>query len=209
MILAVALVIAGRASAQTQPPQIFFTDLDSGPNSGGEIVSGFAGAYVTLYGNFFGSSQGSSTVTWNGQNCVRVVGPTGSYGGWGAGYLWYQKLVVQLGSGCAAGTGNFVVTVNGVSSNGIPFTVRPGTIFFVSTSGSDGNAGTFSSPFATIPKCKTAMQAGDTCYLENGQHQRIRELCDRGRLVVQPKRSGHESNELHQLEGGREQSAMS
>src|SRR5262245_50091269 len=112
------------AQSSSPAPQIFFTDLDGGPNSGGESVGGFAGAYVTLYGNFFGSSQGASTVTWHGQNCLRVLPAVGSYSGWGAAYLWYQKIVVQLGPGCSAGTGNFVVTVNGQASNGIPFTVR-------------------------------------------------------------------------------------
>src|SRR5579864_3604441 len=108
------------AQTPSPAPRIFFSDLDSGPNSGGESVNGFAGAYVTLYGNFFGASQGSSTVTWNGQNCLRVVGPTGSYNGWGGPQFWYQKIVVQLGAGCTAGSGNFVVTVNGNASNGIP-----------------------------------------------------------------------------------------
>src|ERR1700746_1875851 len=80
-----ALLLAGASSvrAQSPPPRLFFTDLDSGPNSGGESVGGFAGAYVILYGNFFGSSQGSSTVTWNGLNCLRVVPAIGSYTGWG------------------------------------------------------------------------------------------------------------------------------
>src|SRR5215813_6477228 len=157
------------AHSSSPPPQIFFTDLDSGPNSGGESVSGFTGAYVTLYGNFFGSSQGTSTVTWNGQNCLRAVGASGSYNGWGSPYFWYQKIILQLGSGCVPGTGNFVVTVNGKASNGIPFAVRStGTQFFVSTKGSDSNNGSFGSPFLTIVQCKSAMKAGDTCYLEDG-----------------------------------------
>ncbi len=158
-------------AAQSSPPspRIFFTDLDSAPNSGGESVNGFAGAYVTLYGNFFGASQGSSTVTWNGENCLRVVGPSGSYSGWGASHFWYQKIIVQLGSACTAGTGNFVVIVNGAASNGIPFTVRStGKLLFVSTKGNDSNSGSFASPFATIPQCKSAMKAGDVCYIEDG-----------------------------------------
>jgi hypothetical protein len=168
MMIFVAAV-AQRIQAQTPGPQIFFTDLDSGPNSGGESVSGFSGAYVTLYGDFFGASQGSSTVTWNGLTCLRVVGPVGSYSGWGASYFWYQKIVVQLGSGCTPGTGNLVVTVNGSASNGVPFTVRStGNLFSVSTKGSDGNNGSFASPFLTIPHCKTAMKPGDVCYIGDG-----------------------------------------
>src|SRR5579863_3341073 len=165
LILLLTLIITASAvlsPAQTQPPQIFFTDLDSGPNSGGESVSGFSGAYVTLYGNFFGSSQGSSSVTWNGQNCLRVVGPSGSYTGWGSTHFWYQAIVVQLGSSCTPGAGNFVVTVNGNASNGMPFTVRSaGKIYAVSTTGNDNNSGSFTSPFATIPHCKSSMNPGD------------------------------------------------
>src|SRR5579859_4002728 len=117
------LLILGSMPAAAQIPRIFFSDLTSGPTRGGETVYGFSGAYVTLSGNFFGASQGASTVTWNGKNCLRVVPATGSYSGWGAPYLWYQKIVVQLGPACSAGTGNFVVTVSGQTSNGIPFTV--------------------------------------------------------------------------------------
>jgi hypothetical protein len=171
MLLLVALLAGSttRAEAQSQPAQLFFTDLDSGPNAGGESVSGFAGAYVTLYGNFLGSSQGTSTVTWNGQNCLRVVGPSGSYSGWGSSYFWYQRIVVQLGSGCTPGSGNFVVTVNGNVSNGLPFAVRStGKIYFVSTTGNDSNSGSSTSPFKTIPQCKNTLKPGDTCYIENG-----------------------------------------
>ena len=172
LLLLFLALIAGsttRAQAQTQPPQLFFTDLDSAPNAGGENVSGFAGAYVTLYGNFLGATQGSSTVTWNGQNCLRVLPSTGNYGGWGSLYFWYQRVIVQIGSGCTPGSGNFVVTVNGTASNGIPFTVRStGKIFFVATNGSDSASGGSATPFATMTHCKSAMNAGDTCYVMNG-----------------------------------------
>jgi hypothetical protein len=73
VVAVVVLVGASRAGAQTPPPVIFFTDLQSGPNSGGETIGGFSGAYVTLYGNSFGATQGSSTVTLNGSSCLRVV----------------------------------------------------------------------------------------------------------------------------------------
>src|SRR6266581_7654888 len=153
LLLAVVLT----ASGQTQPPHIFFTDLTSGPNTGGETVNGYSGAYVTIYGNFFGSSQGTSTVTWNSQNCLRVVQPTGSYTGWGSSHLWYQKIIVQLGSSCTPGVGNFVVTTPSGSSNDLSFTVRTlGTnrIYFAATSG--GN-------YSTIADCRDALKAGDIC----------------------------------------------
>jgi hypothetical protein len=172
-ILLLAVLFLGGASslqAQTQAPALFFSDLDSGPNTGGENVNGVSGAYVTLYGNFFGSSQGSSTVTWNGLNCLRVLPPTGAYTGWGMAHLWYQEIVVQLSSTCTPGTGNFVVTTANGTSSGIPFTVRTsGNIYCISTTGNDSNSGKFpSSCWATPKNAFSHMSAGDTAYWEGG-----------------------------------------
>jgi hypothetical protein len=86
LLAAGVLFWCATAAAQLPTPRIFFSDIDSGPSNGGEVVNGFSGVYVTLYGNFFGSSQGSSRVTWNGIDCLRVAPPTGSYSGWGASY---------------------------------------------------------------------------------------------------------------------------
>jgi hypothetical protein len=166
-----ALSSASIVEAQTPPPRLFFTDLDSGPNSGGESVGGFAGAYVTLYGNFLGVGQGTSTVTWNGLNCLRVVPPTGAYTGWGNSHFWYQQLVVQIGSSCTPGNGTFVVTTSNGTSNGLPFTVRSigsNHIYFVSTTGNDGNPGSIGSPLRTIAACKNKIIGGDICYIEGG-----------------------------------------
>jgi hypothetical protein len=154
-------------------PVIFFTDLDSGPNSGGESVSSFAGSYVTVYGNNFGATQGGSTITWNGLSCLRVVS-------WGTSYLWYQTIVVQFGSSCTAGTGTFTVTVGGIASvnatvgnfNGATltpstFTVRSGNIFCVASGGSDVATGKFpSSCWATIQHALDNVASGDIAYVE-------------------------------------------
>src|SRR6185437_9181619 len=154
------LFVASIAKAQSASPVIFFTDLSSGPNAGGENVSGFSGAYVTIYGNGFGTSQAGSSVTLNGQNCLRVVS-------WGANWLWYQKIVVQLGPSCSSG--NFVVNTSGGPSNAASFNVRAGSIFCISPSGNDANSGNFpSSCWATMGYAATRTNAGDTVYLEDG-----------------------------------------
>lgn len=156
----VLLMGASASRAQVAPPAVFFTDLTSGPNSGGESVSGFAGAYVTIYGNHFGATQGASTVTLNSANCLRIVS-------WGTAYLWYQKIVVQLGSSCS--TGNLAVTVGGVASNAVPFTVRSGNVYCVAAGGSDSNNGKFPSCWATMTKAvhSGGLAAGDTVYIKN------------------------------------------
>jgi uncharacterized protein (TIGR03437 family) len=152
-----ALALASALWAQA--PVLFFSDITSGPNTGGENGNG---AYVTIYGNYFGASQGNSTATAGGQamlNCKI----------WGAAWLWYQKIACQLGSG--AGTGSLVVTVNGRPSNPLPFAVTSGNIYFVSTTGSDNNPGTFASPWATLLNSRNVMQPGDVTYAMNGVSQ--------------------------------------
>lgn len=149
----------------TTPPAVFFTDLLSGPKTGGQNNNG---AFVTIYGTGFGSTQGASTVTIGGgvvNNCPI----------WGATWLWYQKITCQLGANPA--TGSVVVNVSGQNSTcdnadtSCNFTVRAGNIYFIATGGSNAAAGTFAAPFATIPFCVNHMVAGDICYAENGVSQ--------------------------------------
>lgn len=71
-------------------------------------ASGPVGTSVTIYGAYFGASQGSSTVTFNGTPAT----PTS----WSA-----TNIAAPVPTG--ATTGNVVVTVGGVASNGVTFTV--------------------------------------------------------------------------------------
>jgi IPT/TIG domain/Bacterial Ig-like domain (group 2)/Kelch motif/Galactose oxidase, central domain len=73
-------------------------------------TSGAVGASVTIAGSGFGSTQGSSTVKFNGT--------TASVTSWSA-----SSIVATVPSG--ATTGNVVVTVSGTASNGKSFTVLP------------------------------------------------------------------------------------
>ena len=66
------------------------------------------GAAVTITGNNFGAGQGSSSVTFN----ATLGTPTG----WSA-----TTIVVPVPSGVTSG--NVIVTVNGMASTGVPFTV--------------------------------------------------------------------------------------
>jgi hypothetical protein len=143
-----------------QTPTIFFTDLTSGPASGGENGGG---AYVTVYGNFFGASQGS----------VVIGGVTASnYKVWGPPWLWYQKLTFQVPNNVPQGATTIQVNTANGKSNSIPFTVRPGNIYCVSPAGADSSSGRFpSSCWKSIPQAKSSMAAGDITYLENGVSQ--------------------------------------
>jgi hypothetical protein len=147
-------------------PVLFFTDLTSGPSTSNSdpTYSSNGGAYVNLYGNFFGSRQDSSTITLGGASCLRVIN-------WGTSWNWYQKITVQLSGTCASG--DFVVTTDRGTSNSLPFTVTGGKIYYVSASGKDSNNGSFSRPWLTIPHAVQTVgaKAGNIIYAENGVSQ--------------------------------------
>ena len=130
-------------SAQSVPPRIFFSDLESGPNIGGKSNHG---VFVTIWGRGFGAERGRSIVTIGG-------GAASNYPVWSD-----NKITFQLGP--AARTGDMIVKVAGLASNGLPFTVRRGRIFFVATDGSDRHNGSFATPWRSILHAKDHMSAG-------------------------------------------------
>src|SRR2546422_3372131 len=85
-------------------------------------TSGLVGASVTIAGANFGATQGTSTVTFNGTVATATS--------WSA-----TSIVVPVPAG--ATTGNVVITVGGVASNGVSFTV---------TADTTGPAGTMTAP---------------------------------------------------------------
>jgi GH18 family chitinase len=103
------------ASASSGAPVIFFTDLTSGPATGGENGGG---AFVTLYGNNFGTNP---TVTVGGAVATIKSAPTP--------YLWYQRMTIQIPSTVPNGATS--IQIGG--GNSVPFTVRAGTITIVTS----------------------------------------------------------------------------
>jgi hypothetical protein len=89
--------------------------------------SGFAGTGVTITGSNFGSTQGTSTVKFNGTSATVT--------NWSA-----TSIGVTVPSG--ATTGTVVVTVNGVASNGVTFSVTVPSPTITSVSPSSGPTGT-------------------------------------------------------------------
>ena len=161
-------LLGASAAFAANPPVIFFADLTDGPNSGNSdtTYSSTGGAYVTLYGNFLDSF---SSVQLNGASCLTVVSNP-------AAYLWYEKMVVKVGTGCSSG--NWSITTPGgtwsgpmtSTASGVDFTVRSGGIYYVATSGNDSSAGSFSAPWATMAQAVQSAQPPDgrIIYVKNG-----------------------------------------
>ena len=102
---------AGATLSSSQSWGAMLAAFKAGPNVSGVSSSfGVVGASLTITGTNFGSSQGSSTVAFNGVNGTPTT--------WTA-----TSIVVPVPVG--ATTGNVVVTVGGVPSNGVAFAVWP------------------------------------------------------------------------------------
>lgn len=87
------------------------------------------GASVTIRGNVFGATQGTSTVTFNGVSAV----PTD-----------WQSYAIQAPVPAGTTSGPLIVTVNGTASNSINFTLAPGVAGLNPTSGGPGTPVTIS-----------------------------------------------------------------
>ena len=155
-------------------PAIFFTDILSGPSSGGQEN---AGAFVTLYGVGFGAMRGSSTVTVGG-------GAVRSYPVWSD-----ARITVQLGPQVHSGDVTLHLGAVPVVAPQ-PFTVRVGRILFVGPQGSDGANGSFARPWKTLVHAKDALKAGDILYVENGVTQDALDRYDAALSIVSSGKEG-------------------
>lgn len=108
---------------------VAFKQASSGPPTITSLspTSGIVGTTVTITGTNFGTSQGTSTVKFNGTSAT----PCATC--WSA-----TSITVAVPSN--ATTGNVVVTVGGVASNGVNFTVTPSITSLSPTSGPVGTS---------------------------------------------------------------------
>jgi hypothetical protein len=144
-LLVLCLFFAASVHAQTPAPLLFFSDLDSGPATGGEGATD--GAYVCAFGEGFGGTRGSSTISIGGVAATNY--PVWSDPGSPYKPGHYAKACAQVKAGSTS-SGIQMTTPAGTSGT-LPFTVRPGNIYFVST------------PADLIAK-KNAMVPGDIVY---------------------------------------------
>jgi Right handed beta helix region len=148
MAEATATAQSSQGGAPGAAPIALYTDIASGPNSGGENDKGI---YLSIFGVNFGSSLAAVKVRIGGVEVdnYRYLGPS-------RGRPDVQQITVQvgaLGNPAALTALPVTVAVNGVESNANrTFMVIPGKIYFVAPNGSDAAAGTFEAPFKTVQK---------------------------------------------------------
>ena len=153
-LAAFSITVTSSASVATSGgPRILYTDILSGPNTGGENNNG---VYLSLFGVNFGTDPTKVSVTVGGGAVARVV-----YLGPSNGRPDIQQLSVQLGPN--AKTGAISVSVSGAASNtDQTFTVSTGNLYFIdNVKGSDSNPGTFAAPYASMAPIRDNAQPGD------------------------------------------------
>jgi hypothetical protein len=142
---------------------VLFVDVQSGPTSGGPSNHGVP---ISIFGRGFGASRGSSTATIGGVEVSDYL----TWGAANANNRWLDMIVVQPGPNVRGGP--IVVNVGGKASNADQtFTVRAGTIYVVSTNGSDSAACSLSAPCANIGHVASdVMKAGDFLLVHGGTY---------------------------------------
>ena len=149
VLTAVATDTSGNSATSASVP-VTVNNASSAPSiSGLNPASGLVGTSVTIAGANFGSSQGSSTVTFNGTSAT----PTN----WSA-----MSIVAPVPVG--ATSGNVVVTVGGVASNGVSFTVTVPAPSITSLSPTSGIVGTS----VTITGANFGASQGSSTVMFNG-----------------------------------------
>lgn len=159
----VALSAADGAAWAARPPAVLFTDVVTGPVTGG--VHGL-GAPLAIFGTGFGASRGTSRVTIGG---VEVA----SYLVWGernAHSSMLDLIVVEPGPSVSGGA--VVVTVAGqMSATSSTFTAIASEVYVIAPAGSDAASCRLSAPCKTIAHVATSvMQPGDVLLVRGGAY---------------------------------------
>jgi hypothetical protein len=151
-VFAIVSLFTGQLAFAVVSPIVLYTDVVSGPTSGGENGKG---VYLSIFGKNFGSAGLGMTLKVF-INDVEV--DNYRYLGASRGRADIQQITVQVGA-----IGNpalrvplpIKVVVNGLQSNtNHTFTVNPGNIYFVDPNlGNDNTgSGTIANPFKTVQK---------------------------------------------------------
>jgi hypothetical protein len=135
------LLTANTLYAQARPV-LLFSDLTWGPKTGWE-GSATKGAAVTIWGKNVGSANGTNKITAcgidilsNDSTYVAEWGVTGTANHVARGL---ERITFWLKNTMTDGSGTISVTVGGVTSNTIPFTIAAGKIYFISVSDGDNS----------------------------------------------------------------------
>jgi len=149
------------------PPvvELLFSDLTHAPKSGWSGAEPNKGAAVTVWHQDLVLSpvRGNNYITVNGVNLTVDT----DYAEWNADsydVLFLRRTTFWINSLCADGLGSITITLNGVTSNALPFSVIPGNIRFINKDATGTNSGTLTNPWTSPTFGVTRTDPGDVVY---------------------------------------------
>ncbi len=141
-----AVLLVSSAASAAAPPKIRFLDVDSASY----------GSFVGIYGTGFGADKG--TVKFGSATSIEIP-------------LWSDRLIIAR---VPAGASSSKVHVSTAQSDELDsastLQVHAGTIYVVSSNGSDAGAGTETDPFQSLHKALSVLQQGDTVLIRAGSY---------------------------------------
>ncbi len=150
-------------------PILLFSDITSGPKNGWSYEQADKGVAVSIWGSGFGDIRTSSFVSVNGTALHNDT----DYAVWGTHWPTehFQRITFWLNDSMNDGEAEITVTVDGVESNPLPFTIRAGAIYFINRSNIGGD-GSLANPFDVENSNYNwidNMQPGDVYYFRDSE----------------------------------------
>ena len=132
--------------AQAAPPQVRFVDVDSAS----------FGSFVGIYGAGFGADPG--TVTLGGVAATTLP-------------LWSDTLIIaRIPGGAITGIVHVATSLQVELDAPEPLRIHKGSVYVVSTNGSDTGSGDEQEPFQSLHRALQVVQAGDTVLVRAGSY---------------------------------------
>lgn len=174
-----AVVVVTTASAQA--PILVFSDLVSAPASGWSNAEPGKGAVVTVWGRNLGALRGENYVTVNGVALTSGSDYPDTWGKRNNPVTFLETITFHLKDSMSPGNGTISVTVDGVTSNALPFRINQSRIRFVDINAGDSGNGSFESPYSDPMGFIDSMGPGDVAYFREGTYN---ERFDGGKSVI-------------------------
>ncbi len=170
LLFAICLTYNTSALSQSHDPIILFSDLISAPSTGWSNAEPNKGAVITIWGRYFGATRSDSYITVNGVQLQSNLDYLDTWGKSNNPVPFLQTITFQLNSSMAIGDGTISVTVDGNTSNTIPFRINTSSIYFVDDVAGTGS-GTITDPWGKaggIGIMMNAMTPGSVTYFREG-----------------------------------------
>ena len=155
-------------------PVLLYSDLVAGPKSGWSKTEPDKGTVVTVWGRNLGDSKSGpdidSYITVGGISLTTLNNYAEEWGE-EKPIPGIQKISFWLTNDMPTGPVDITVTVNGITSNKLPFRINTGRLVFIDNKVTDGaGIGTYERPFNSPTRALDQLRSGDILFFKTGTY---------------------------------------